>query len=234
MDLSFPLDVSTIEKEGDLHCSKWVKHAILLDKEEMESFWKVLDSSIMISPVQKVSKEKWQVSKEHFFAQYEKYLSWLRLEEEFPPPALRKEFTLMASSFVEAFYAVSVALDQFIIKARCPVIQIQTYHCFISKFDRKIYPMAMNADSFTYGLQISYPQIYEEPHTGKFKKMLLEKDFPNTILYKQIVQWLRNHTKPAIFFIGDKEEVAPFRVGKKDKDWMSDHKRFKKILAGFM
>ncbi|MES2199773.1 MAG: hypothetical protein V4489_06360 [Chlamydiota bacterium] len=234
MDLSFPLDISTVEKEGALHCSKWVKHAVLLDREEMESLWEVLASCIIISPIQKVSKEKWQVSKEHFFTWYEKYLSWLRLEDDFPPPDLRKEFTLMLSTFVEAFYAVSLSSDQFLIKARCPVIQIQIYHCFISKFDRKIYPMAMNADSFTYGLQISYPQIYEEPHVGKFKKMLLEKDFPNTILYKQIVQWLRNHTKPATFFLGDKEEVAPFRVGKKEKDGIGDHKRFKKTLAGFV
>ena len=234
MESSFPLNISTVAKEGDLHCSKWVKHAVLLDKEEIEAFWQLLASCIIISPVQRVFKEKWDVSKEHFFAQYERYLAWLELEEDFPPPALRKEFTLMISSFIEAFYAVSIPSDQFLIKARAPVIQIQMYHCFISKFDRKIYPMAMNADSFTYGIQISYPQIYEEAHTGKFKKMLLEKDFPNTILYKQIIQWLRHHTRLATFTLGDKEEIAPFRVGKKEKDWMNSHKRFKKTLAGFL
>lgn len=234
MDIaSFP-SISTVEKEGALHCSKWVKHAILLDKEEMESFWQLLTSCIIISPVQKVFQEKWQVTKEYFLSQYESYLSWLQLEEEFPPLSLRKEFTLMISAFMEAFYAVSLSSDQFLIKAKSPVIQIQIYHCFISKFDKKIYPMAMNADSFAYGLQISYPQIYEEAHTGKFKKMLLEKDFPNTILYKQIVQWLRNNTKPAIFFLGDKEEVAPFRIGKKKNDSTNNHKRFKKILSGFL
>lgn len=233
MDLSFPLKISTVQKEGELRCSKWLKTAFLLDREEMGDFWEVLASCFVVSPIQKVSKEKWQVSKDHFFTQYETYLSWLRSEEEFPPAALCKEFTLMLSAALDAFYAVGLSSDFFLIKARSPVVQLQMYHCFISRFDRKIYSMAMNADSFTYGLQISYPQIYEEPHTGQFKKLLLEEDFPNTILYKKIIQWIRHNTKPEIFLLGEEERVAPFRIGKKKKDFGSEHKRFKKILSGF-
>lgn len=232
MSLDFPLDISTVEKEGELHCSKWLKHAVLLTMEEMKLLWGVLDPYFLLSPVQIVPKENWRVLKERFLSQYAQYLVWLQEEKEFPPSSLRKEFTLLLTDSLNAVYAVPLPQDRILVKARAPVIQIQIYHCFISAFDQKIYPMAMNADSFTWGLQFSYPQIYEDPKNGIFKKVLLDGGFGNTVVYKQIVSWLRKHTKPAAFSIGGNSVVAPFRIGKENKD-LFPHKRFKETLKRF-
>lgn len=232
MSKDFPLDVSTVEKEGELHCSKWLKHAVLLNMEEMKQLWQILDPYFLLSPIQIVLKENWRVSKDRFLSLYEKYLLWLKEEKDFPPSSLRKEFTLLLTDSLDAVYAVALPKDRILVKARAPVVQIQIYHCFISTFDQKIYPMAMNADSFTWGLQFSYPQIYEDPKNGTFKKVLLEKDFGNTVVYREIVSWLRKHTKPAVFSIGENSVVAPFRIAKERKD-LPSHKRFEETLKRF-
>jgi len=226
----FPASVDPSSGLGELRCSKWLRHAVLLEREEMKEFLRFLEPCLFISPVKIVHKENWQIREEDILASYEQYLRWIRSNPEIPPAELRKEFTLMLSPAVDSFYSLPVGADRFLIKARIPPVQIRMYHCFISSVDGKILPMAMNVDSFTFGLEISYPQIYEDRKTGEFKKVLLDKGFSATPLYKKISGWLRKHTKPAPIEIRGKKVMAPFRMGKETSDPKSFYIRFANAL----
>lgn len=230
MGASFPFALSTVEKEGIMRCSKWLKHAALLSTKEMEDFLSSLGSFFLIPAAGLVSLENWQITKEDFFLQYQSYVEWLTLHSELPSPASRKFFTLMHSSSLDDFYAVPTSSERFVIKARRPVIQIQLYHCFISRFDGQIHPMALSQESFSWGIQISYPQIYEDPVTHQFSKVMLAKDFNNTEVFKEMVQWFRKNTKPVSLEIKEQKIYAPFRIGKESENLVSSHLGLQKAL----
>lgn len=230
MDSSFPFNLSSVEKEGIMRCSKWLRHAVLLSSEEMKSFLDSLGSFFLIPSAGLVSSENWQVTKEEFLLQYSSYIEWLQSSSELPSPSERKFFTLMLSTSLDDFYAVPTSSDRYVIKARRPVIQIQLYHCFISRFDGQIHPMALSPESFSWGIQISYPQIYEDPSTHQFSKVMLVKDFITTEVFKEMVQWFRKNTKPVSLEIRDQKIYAPFRIGKESTDLVSSHLGLQKAL----
>ena len=227
----FPFILRTVEKEGIMRCSKWLRHAALLSLKEMEIFLDSLGSFYFIPAAGLVSLGNWQITKEEFLLQYRSYVEWLNLHSELPSPSFRKFFTLMLSSSLEDFYAVPTSSDRFVIKARRPVIQIQLYHCFISRFDGQIHPMALSQESFSWGIQISYPQIYEDPVTHQFSKVMLSKDFMNTEVFKEMVQWFRKNTKPVSLEIQEQKIYAPFRIGKESTELVSSHLGLQKALG---
>lgn len=216
--------LSTLEKEGAFHCSKWMRHAVLLERKEMESLLEEIGLCFLVPGTGLVSKETAQISKEIFLSRYEDYLEEMLKTPGLPPSPIRNALTVMLSSTLESFYALAVSGDKLVVRARRPVIQLQMYHCFVSKVDHQIHPMAMSSDSFSWGIQISYPQIYEDPYAHEFIKVLHSKDLPDTALYKQIVQWLRDHTKPVSISLAGQKVKAPFRMGKLSRDWTLFHK----------
>jgi hypothetical protein len=230
MSHPFPIKVSTKEKEGAFHCSKWLRHVVLLEKSEMQSLLDAMGSFFLVPATGLVSVDSFLVEKGTFLSRYESYLQQIVESPEFPSSSVRNAFTLMLSSSLDSFYALEVPSNKFIIRARLPVIQLQMYHCFFSKLDQKIHSMAMNKESFSWGLQISYPQIYEDPNTHEFINVLKSQDLQDTKLYKEIVQWIRNHTKPVCLSFHGHTIWAPFRMGKGARDWTFAHKGLSKAL----
>ena len=149
-----------------------------------------------------------------------------------PPPPLRRFFSLMLSASLDVFYAVEVSPGKNVIKASLPVIQIQMFHCFFSSFDHQIRSMVISPESFGWGIQISYPQIYEDPHTHQFSKVLLEEEkFPNSKAFKTIVSWLRKNTQPVPLQEDGGLAYAPFRIGKRSLEKRQTHVGLQKILS---
>ena len=230
--MEFPFISNSSHPQKELHCSKWLKHALLLTKEEMESLYAIWVSHPLISPVHKATREDWRIGKEDFFRRYIEYLEHVQTKDEIPPPEMRKQLTLLLAGAVEDLYAIAMPKEQFFIKARRPVIQLQMYHAFFSAEDQQIHPMAMHERSFSFGLQISYPQIYEDPITQEFIKVLQAENFPSTLLYQETLQWIRRNTRPFCYTQNGEEKVAPFRVGKQRVDWRGFHKQFYRLIDG--
>jgi hypothetical protein len=229
MKRSFPFRLSSLEDEGMMNCSRWLRHAVLLDLSELKDLLKSLGECFFLPGTGLVSEDNWSVSKENILENYREYLSWINSKEIMPSPELKRFFTLMLSPGVEEFYAVKAG-GRYLLKAKLPVIQVQLYHCFISRFDKQIHPMALSKDSFSFGLQFSYPQVYEDPKTHLFSKVLLEKQFASSALFKKLVQWVRKNTKPVLLTIQESQVNAPFRMGKKSQDLVDAHLGLKKAL----
>lgn len=230
--MEFPVILSSSHPQKEIHCSKWLKHALLLTKQEMESLYAVWAPHIVVSPVQKATKESWKIEEKEFLERYAEYLEHLQTKEILPPSDMRKKFTLLLAGSIEDLYAVPMPNNYFFLKAKRPVIQLQMYHAFFSLEDDTIHPMAMHERSFSFGLQIAYPQIYEDPNTQQFVKVLQEEDFPSTLLYQQTLQWIRRNTRPFSYLKNNQEKIAPFRVGKQRVDWKGFHKHFYRLIDG--
>ena len=190
---------------------------------EFQSFLKQLGTCFFVPATGVMTKNSWNISVEDLIVRYREYLSSLRQKEQLPSQEMRHFFSLFLSSSLDDFYAISLPQERFVIKTRKPVVHLQLYHCFVSRVNGEILPMVLHPDSFSFGLQFSYPQIYEDPKTHEFFKAMLEKKLHNTELFKKIVFWIRQNTKPASLCIGGKKVYAPFRLGKTAEDPMSYH-----------
>lgn len=229
--MTFPIRLSSVEKEGMFHSSKWLKHALLLNVEEMSSFFLTIEPFFLIPASGLLSTSSWQVSFDDFLKEYKSYLNWMDVSPCLPPVALRRFFSLMISVSLEAFYAVEVSHEKVAIKAALPVIQMQIYHCFLSPFDHQIRSMVASPESFAWGIQIAYPQIYEDPKTHQFSKVLLDERFPNSKPFKEMVSWMRKYTQPVPLQEKEGRAYAPFRIGKCSLEKRETHLGLQKMLS---
>ncbi len=231
MNESFPFRLSSVESEGLMNCSKWLRHAVLLELSEIKDLLDSLGECFILPGTGLVAEDNWRIDKEELLSKYAEYLECIKSSAEAPPSLLKRFFTMMISPEDRDFYAVKAGESKYLIKACFPVIQVQLYHCFISRFDKKIHPMALSKDSFFFGLQFSYPQIYEDPKTHLFSKVLLEKKFSSSLVFKKLAQWLRQNTRPVPLMIQESRVPAPFRMGKKSQELVNSHLGFQKALG---
>jgi hypothetical protein len=226
---SCPLDISSIEIEGDYRCSKWISHAVLFSLEELQQLLHVVAPCFFVPIAEPVAKENWSIPLEAIFEKYKEYIEGVNNAADLPSPQLRRFFSLGLTCCLTDLYAVPLSQDRIFIKPKRPIIQIQLYRCYLSP-EKEFHPMILHPSSFSWGLQFSYPQIYEDPKTHEFSKVLQEESFANTKLYKTIVSWIREHTKPWTVVIEGKKIAAPFRLGREAEDPLSYHLGLKKAL----
>jgi hypothetical protein len=122
---------------------------------------------------------------------------------------------------------------KYLIKPIRPVIQLQGHHFFYSTLDEKFHPMVLGPDSVTWGIQFSYPQIYQHPQSHLYAKVDDSLDFPNTALFRRLTQWMREHTTATPFIVQEKRTNSPIRLGKKCFSWIAKHPQLvaKQILV---
>ena len=118
-------------------------------------------------------------------------------------------------------YTVPVDGDRQIIKVKKPVIQMQAHRIGYSSLDGKFRPMVMGKESISWGIQFSYPQIYED--SGKVVKVNESDQFPNTARFKKMQRWMRRHTIPTPFLADGKRVNVPMRLGKQCLPWINTH-----------
>lgn len=223
MSQSFPFRLSSVQAEGELHVSKWLKHAFLVDQHEMKQFLDALGPFFLIPAGGLLEKDSFFVSREQFLETYAHYLEWTKNQPSLPSQELRRFFSLIFTCSLDCLYATAVRDNRYLIKPILPVIMIQLHHFFISQQDHKIYSMVMSRESMGWGIQISYPQIYEDPRTHTYYKVDVSEAFPNTAVFKEMIRWLRQHTMPMPLQFSGQRFYAPFRIGKNCLPWISHH-----------
>ena len=87
--------------------------------------------------------------------------------------------------------------------------------------------MVMTKDSVHWGIQFSYPQIFEDPKTHQYFKVNESSDFPNTALFKNVIRYIRSHTVPPPFIFQGVRTRVPFRLGKTCFTWIHNHKELR-------
>lgn len=212
---------SHVESEGIPSFSKWLKWQMLLDEEEIRQLVTELsypDIFPLGSIVDQIAVESAQ---EEFIKNYASYIQTLKRGEQTDDLLFRKRFALLFSRDPDAIYVQKVKEDGWLIKPLRPSVQLQLHSFFLSDIDLKFYPMVMSSESITWGLQFSYPQIFQRPKSSEFVKV--DSQFPNTVLFKQIILWMRRHTVPTPFVYKGVQTNVPMRIGKKCFSWIDHH-----------
>lgn len=214
---------STQAAEGTLHVSKWLKTQVLLSAEEMERLLGDLSSFSFYNVSEVVFRENAELSREGFLQHYREYTTRLKQGELPEERKLRRYFSSVMSVTPDVLYAFEAKPQHFLIKPIRPVIQLQLHHFLHSKIDGKFYPMTLSQESVTWGIQFSYPQIFQHPQTHAFEKVGNHAAFPNTALYLQLTKWLRNFSVPTTFIYQEKATSVPIRIGKEVLPWIHHH-----------
>jgi hypothetical protein len=87
--------------------------------------------------------------------------------------------------------------------------------------------MTLGQGSVTWGIQFSYPQIFQHPQSHAFAKVGDGEEFPNTSLFSKLAKWLRNFSMPTTFIYEGKSTSVPIRTGKEVFSWIHNHPQLK-------
>lgn len=196
------------------NASKWLKHPALLSVEEMQE---VLALPFSIHIVSDVVKES-EISKEQFMDDYRAYIQGLKTGEV---KNFRRTFSSVFTTTSQFLEKKEVKPDHFLVKPIKPVVQLQFHHFLPSSADGKFYPMVVSQDSVSWGIQFSYPQLFQDPVTTQIQKV--DDSFPNTGLFRQIAQLIRKLTVPATFIWKGQKTSTPIRIGKQCFGWIASH-----------
>lgn|GEM_PF-296177 len=221
------LRISSPKEEGVLQVSKWTKCQVLLDIEEMAELLDVLSPLHFCVVSEPVKKEEGVIASDVFLEQYKTYVSALKQGQLVDESLLRKFFSSAATSSTDVVYAISVGIDKYLIKPVKPVIQLQSHHFFYSKLDGKFHPMVLSTESVTWGVQFSYPQLFQDPKSHRIAKVTDSPEFPNTSVFARLLKWLRQHTLPTPFYVGEQRVNAPIRIGRSCLTWIHRHPQLK-------
>ncbi len=214
---SFPR-ISHPSQEGVLSVSKWLKHQVLLDPEEMEDLLHHLPPFFCCLIGQVVNERTAFMSLQDFLEKYTVYINALKRGEILPP-----HFTSIWTTSLDEVYALKVGVEKFILKPLKPTVQLQSHLFYYSTLDQKFHPMTMSKESISWGIQFSYPQIFEDPKTHLYSKVSNTPQFPNTELFLKLGRWLRAFTMPTPFLVEGNKVNVPIRIGKKVFSWIEHH-----------
>ncbi len=225
------LRISTPQGEGVMEVSKALKFQALLDETEMEAFLQALGEFSIYQVSQPVGTDHGLIEKNSFLEVYSGYVRSLKdgiLPDE---KTVRPYFSSIFTKATDALYAMPVANEKFLIKTLRPIIQLQLHHLSYSEVDRKFHSMVQGKESITWGLQFSYPQIFQHPRTKEFSKVDSSPEFPNTALFLALGRWLRQNTLPTPLVAQEERVNLPVRLGKECFSWIHRHPRL--VERGF-
>lgn len=215
------IKISTPKEEGVLQVSKSLKYQVLLDDSEMKSLLELLGPIFLGVVSEPVTLKTALIEKEEFLEKYRQYILFLKKGEVPEESTFRKYFSLAISADLNAFYAMDVKQDRFLLKTIMPVIQMQVHHFLYSIVDEKFHPLVLGKESVSWGIQFSYPQIAQNPKTGSIQKV--SSDNANTFLFTKLSQFMREYTRPTPFMIKEKNMNEPIRIGKECFAWIANH-----------
>jgi hypothetical protein len=209
------LRISKPADEGVYQASKWLKYQILLDAEELGSLFRAL-GQFWIFPMTGIVNGK-PTSHDFFIAEYGRWIEGLK---NGIIPSAEMFRRLLACVFVddlEALWLQEVSPGQFLTKIQKPVVQVQAHYFSYSSVDEVFRPMSMGKESIFWGLQFSFPQIYQDPKTMELL------DAKEGFLFRKIQIWAREASRATPFLVGGKKTNVPIRLGRQCFSWINCH-----------
>lgn len=204
-----------------MQASKWISVQLLASSDEMRSLLNELGdfSIVMTAP-----SNNPDVSKEQFLETYRTYCEELRKGEMPDPADYRGYFSTFWTVNQDEYVRVPVG-DSFLCRPVRPVVQLQYHLLGYSPIDHKFRPMVLGKGSMPWGIQFSYPTLFQDKDSQQVVKV--GEDFSNTALFQAFRKWVRSNTVPTPFMIGEKVVNAPMRIGNQARGWINSHPHFR-------
>lgn len=211
------LRISTPQQEGVYQGSKYLKYQVLCDAEELG---KLFDLGNFTMYHLTGLNDGQPIARDRFLGEYSRWIEELK-EGRIPSDAQLR--SVLASAWTvegDALWKQEVPGNKYIVKLAKPVVQVQAHFFTYSPIDEVFRPMTMGAGNIFWGLQFSFPQIYQDPRT---MELLEVEECPNAELFQTIKQWVRNETRATPFIVEGKKTNVPIRLGKGCFSWIHKH-----------
>jgi hypothetical protein len=204
-----------------MEASKWLTVQALLDIDEIEELFQILRNFKLYIIGSVIDINETEMPLEKFLNVYRSYVN--ALKEGIVPNELeyRPIFTSVVSASSDFIKSVPVNEGKQIIRVVKPVIQLQPHRLGYSVVEEKFRPMVKGKDSIAWGIQFSYPQLYQEGE--EVIKVDASELFPNTALFHILQKWMRQKTIPTPFIVDGKKMNVPIRLGKNCFSWINRH-----------
>lgn len=216
------LRISTTE-EVPLEASKWLKSPLLINGQEMARLFDELGDFHLYLVGSVIRNGEGEMSKKHFLQEYESYVLQLQEGKVPDPRSYRQLFSCVMTRTKEALYAIPLEGDRQLIRVSKPVVQLQAHHMDYSLVDGKFRSMIFGNNSISWGIQFSYPQLFQDGVTKEVGVTRLAIEYPNTDLYHRLQKWVRGNTIPTPFSIEGGVVNIPARLGKECLSWINSH-----------
>ena len=208
------LRISHPEAEGVYQGAKWLKIQVLCDGDELEDLFARL-APFWIFPLTGVV-DGLPIQPEVFLAEYRNWM--LDLQRGMVPSdgVLRR---LLACAFTEDLSALWLqrVTRGYLVKIAKPVVQVQAHFFSYSPLDGVFRSMSLGQDSIFWGLQWSFPQVYQDPKTMEIH------EGGRGELFRKIQLWMRDRTRPTPWIIEGKQVNTSMRLGKGCFSWIGAH-----------
>lgn len=209
--------------ESPLQASKWLSSQALIDADEMASLFNFLGPFHLFSCGTIGKPGQGEIDKKKFLADYSSYIDLLKSGSPPDSSFFRSLFSPAMTVTTESLFAVPLPNGQEIIRVAKPVVQMQIHNMSYSTVDKKFHPMVFGLDSISWGIQFSYPQLYQDFNTKNVENVKDTPEFPNTKLFHSLQKWMRQNTIPTPFFAEGVLTNVPMRLGKACLPWINIH-----------
>lgn len=215
------LRAGTLQSEGQYQASKWLSVQALLEVDEMAHLLTDLGEYHIAMVGQVCDVSKGILSKEEFLTIYRSYIEHLKAGQLPDETVFRPAFSSVLSRDLDSLYAILLEEEKHLIRVCRPCVQMQFHRMHFSEQDEKFRPMIFGTDSIVWGIQFSFPQIFQDNKTTQVFYNL--ESFPNTALFRSIQRWLRQNSIPTPFIVNGKDVNIPMRIGRACLPWINKH-----------
>jgi hypothetical protein len=206
-----------------LKASKWLSSPVLIDFKEMEALCAAIEPFYLypVGSVMPLGDERKGL--EPFLSAYGYYIDSLQKGELPDEERYRSHFSSVFTVAPECLFAIPVGEGQQVVRIAKPVVQLQMHRLHYSEEEGKFRSMTFGSETILWGIQFSYPQLYQDLKTNEAYSVGLGPMFPNTALFRKIQQWIRHNTAPTPMRIGEAHVNIPMRLGKNCFSWINSH-----------
>ncbi|HEX2582832.1 MAG TPA: hypothetical protein VHL30_01815 [Chlamydiales bacterium] len=211
--------ISTPQIEGNFQAAKWLKIQALVEPEELALLF---NNVFEIYPLSGgYSFDQFPLKKGEFLSAYR---TWIEALKEGTPPKDEELRLFNATAWVSspsAIWLQEIPGKKYLARPSEPFLQCQVHQMGYSTVDGEFRPMVLSRESIFWGLQFSFPQVYQHPKTGEFF------DVEKFDLFQSVRKWSREHTVATPMLVGGKRVNIPIRLGKGCFSWINQHPQLK-------
>lgn len=206
-----------------MQASKWLKVPVLLDGDEMAALLQALSHASIYQTSGLCPQGTGPIDPKDFLEAYRGYVASLKAGLIPDENLYRAYFSAVMTVTEDALFAVPVDETQQVIRVRRPVVQMQNHRFEYSEIDHQYRSMVYGMDSVLWGIQFSYPQLYQNPVTKDVEQVADTPSFPNTRLFRDLQKWVRDNTVATPIVAHNQRTNVPIRLGKACFPWINSH-----------
>lgn len=203
--------------------AQWTPIRALLDIDEMHALCRHLPLFSLYQAGSVLPIGKGTLNLQQFLSAYAAYITALRAGQLPPYKQLRHALCAFWSAETDSIAVHAVSETEQVLSPALPLIQLQPHAFCYSPYDHSFRCMVFGPTSIPWGLQWSYPQVYQDPKAKSIHKVAAEPNKPNTLLFRTLQRWMRHHTQPLQVSLQGKRTCLPIRIGPACLKWMHTH-----------